>query len=151
MISRSQLYNCSGRPRSFQKWEVFFDPIIGQNTAAVCQFSPMEGTVLPALQVGGSCLIPFRQSQPGYLKSPPFAIWTDSSDSIWNRLEITHVTSSFPFYQEKFFCQEWYLQLFSAGDANALNIHCCGPKERVCAWPSKPCPWISLRRAVENC
>lgn len=144
MISRTQLYNCSGGPGSFQKWEVFFDPITGQNTAAVCRFSLLEVTTLPALQVGGSCLIPFRQSQLSYLKSPSFAIWTDPSDSIWNRLEVTHVTSSFPFYQGKFFYQEWYLRLFSAGDGSALKIHCCSPEEGVCAWPSKPCPWISL-------
>lgn len=144
MVSRSQLYNCSGRHGSFQKWEVFFGPITGQNTAAVCHVSLREVTVLTALQVGGSCLIPFGQSQPGYLKSPSSAIWTDPNDSIWIRLEITHVTSSFPFYQGKWFCQEWYLQLFSAGDGNALNIHYCLPKEGVCAWPSKPCLWISL-------
>lgn len=144
MISRSQLYNCSGRQGSFQKWEVLFDSITGQNTAAVCLFSMLEVTVLPALEGGGSYLIPFRQSQPDYLKSPSFAIWTDPSDSIWNRLEITHVTSSCLFYQWKFIYEEWYPQLFSADDGNALNIHCCWPKEGVCAWPSKLCPWISL-------
>lgn len=74
----------------------FFDPITGQNTGAVSQFSLLELTLLPAPHCGGSCFISFRQSHPGYLKLPSFPIWTVSwSKTGWKLLVwLSHSSSS---------------------------------------------------------
>lgn len=48
----------------FKNMRVFFYPITGQNTVVVCQFSPLEFTLLPALQFGGPALfLPGKATQ----------------------------------------------------------------------------------------
>lgn len=73
MISKRQLYNCSGRLGNFQKGEVFLENLTLSQVKTVFHFTLMEDHYPPSCAGWKQLyLIPMRQTQPCYFNLPFF-------------------------------------------------------------------------------